>query len=428
MPVHKVEGGYKWGQHGKVYPTREQAEKQARAIYANGYTGDTSISGDFVYTESVQKDSDFGRLEITKFNISKEAINEYRGRELAQCEELGLIPDKIYRLYRPADELIKAADSANQVPITIEHPIGLDTPVTPQDRSGATGSDTRFEAPYLVTSGKIWEAEAIRGIKDRSRREVSIFSTFDVEMQPGIFKGEKYDGIIRNICINSVALTMAGRAGYDVAVGDSTTKVTLMDNIKDLIRSRFAAASDSEIDEVHNEIMKLIKSNESEHQTIENDLDTIKKATGDKDANCLGADYKPTGDSKKEEKEVDEEKKATGDTDDDTEKKEKKEEKKATGDSDIQAIIAREVAKVKAQMHAREEAQDLVRARYGKVVGDSAEDIYKSVLKAENVDTTDLHPSAYKALVTHVLATKAQAITHRAVGDSKPLSLDDFEL
>jgi len=37
MPVHKVKGGYKWGQSGKVYPTKQQAEKQARAIYASGY-------------------------------------------------------------------------------------------------------------------------------------------------------------------------------------------------------------------------------------------------------------------------------------------------------------------------------------------------------------------------------------------------------
>ena len=37
MPVHKVKGGYKWGKTGKTYPTRKQAEKQARAIYASGW-------------------------------------------------------------------------------------------------------------------------------------------------------------------------------------------------------------------------------------------------------------------------------------------------------------------------------------------------------------------------------------------------------
>ena len=37
MPVRKVQGGYRWGQSGKVYPTKAQAERQGRAIYASGY-------------------------------------------------------------------------------------------------------------------------------------------------------------------------------------------------------------------------------------------------------------------------------------------------------------------------------------------------------------------------------------------------------
>ena len=35
MPVKKVQGGYKYGEKGKVYPTREQAARQGRAIQAN---------------------------------------------------------------------------------------------------------------------------------------------------------------------------------------------------------------------------------------------------------------------------------------------------------------------------------------------------------------------------------------------------------
>jgi hypothetical protein len=35
MPVKKVKGGYKWGSTGKVYPTKEEAEAQGRAIFAS---------------------------------------------------------------------------------------------------------------------------------------------------------------------------------------------------------------------------------------------------------------------------------------------------------------------------------------------------------------------------------------------------------
>lgn len=48
MPVHKVikDGrtiGYQWGETGKVYRTKAQAERQARAIYASGYRGDRDV-------------------------------------------------------------------------------------------------------------------------------------------------------------------------------------------------------------------------------------------------------------------------------------------------------------------------------------------------------------------------------------------------
>ena len=37
MPVTRVTGGYRWGNSGKVYPTRAQAERQGRAARASGY-------------------------------------------------------------------------------------------------------------------------------------------------------------------------------------------------------------------------------------------------------------------------------------------------------------------------------------------------------------------------------------------------------
>lgn len=37
MPIRRVPGGWKWGRHGKVYPTRKGAVKQAAAAHARGY-------------------------------------------------------------------------------------------------------------------------------------------------------------------------------------------------------------------------------------------------------------------------------------------------------------------------------------------------------------------------------------------------------
>lgn len=46
MPVHKVAGGFQWGDHGKVYKSKEKAEAQGRAAFANGYKGDAAMYAD----------------------------------------------------------------------------------------------------------------------------------------------------------------------------------------------------------------------------------------------------------------------------------------------------------------------------------------------------------------------------------------------
>ena len=45
MPVRKVNGGYRWGSSGKVYPNKSQAERQGRAIYASGYANGGQAGG-----------------------------------------------------------------------------------------------------------------------------------------------------------------------------------------------------------------------------------------------------------------------------------------------------------------------------------------------------------------------------------------------
>lgn len=34
MPVRKVKGGYQWGRSGTIYPLRQDAERQGKAIKA----------------------------------------------------------------------------------------------------------------------------------------------------------------------------------------------------------------------------------------------------------------------------------------------------------------------------------------------------------------------------------------------------------
>lgn len=405
MPVHQKDGKWYWGSKGP-FESKEKAEEVERAAYANGYRGDSYDMG-----SSVRTYDDYGRMNITQCNISKECVSPYRGSSLPGWRDLGLNPERLYYIYRPAEELIRAADSFNNVPVTIEHPNQLDTPDTPQERVGTTGTDTRFEAPYLVASMKLWDKAAIEGVENSTRRELSIFpSFFDLDMTPGEFMGQAYDGVARNISGNSVALTIKGRVGAECAVGDSQDQEeTLMEGLTDLIKTKFATASDSDADELAKGIMELMAQHEQSeiNSGDESEEDEKKgKAAGD------------------ESDESDDE--STGDEDEDDDKKGKE----PMGDSAIRDLVAKAKAEARAEARrefsATREAMRTVEPVYGHVSGDSADDIYKAVLKQEKVNIDGVHPSAYKALVQMAIHGKT---SKQPVGDSaeKQASAADFK-
>lgn len=406
MPVEEKNGSWWWGSKGP-FPSKEKAEEVERAAYANGYRGDSYDMG-----SSVRTYDDYGRMNITQCNISKECVSPYRGSSLPGWRDLGLNPDRLYYIYRPAEELIRAADSFNNVPVTIEHPNQLDTPDTPQERVGTTGTDTRFEAPYLVTSMKLWDKAAIEGVENSTRRELSIFpSFFDLDMTPGEFMGQAYDGVARNISGNSVALTIKGRVGAECAVGDSQDQEeTLMEGLTDLIKTKFATASDSDADELAKGIMELM----AQHEQSEINKDK----PGDND----DPDKDKPGDNDDPEKD----KEKPGDNDD----PEKEKDKEPMGDSAIRDLVAKAkseaLAEARREFSATREAMRTVEPVYGHVSGDSADDIYKAVLKQEKVNIDGVHPSAYKALVQMAIHGKT---SKQPVGDSaeKQASAADFK-
>lgn len=406
MPVHQKDGKWYWGSKGP-FVSKEKAEEVERAAYANGYRGDSYDMG-----SSVRTYDDYGRMNITQCNISKECVSPYRGSSLPGWRDLGLNPDRLYYIYRPAEELIRAADSFNNVPVTIEHPNQLDTPDTPQERVGTTGTDTRFESPYLVTSMKLWDKAAIEGVENSTRRELSIFpSFFDLDMTPGEFMGQAYDGVARNISGNSVALTIKGRVGAECAVGDSQDQEeTLMEGLTDLIKTKFATASDSDADELAEGIMELM----AQHEQSEINKDK----PGDND----DPDNDKPGDNDDPEKD----KEKPGDNDD----PEKEKDKEPMGDSAIRDLVAKAkseaLAEARREFSATREAMRTVEPVYGHVSGDSADDIYKAVLKQEKVNIDGVHPSAYKALVQMAIHGKT---SKQPVGDSaeKQASAADFK-
>jgi hypothetical protein len=164
-----------------------------------------------------RKDAD-GRLCCKDVRISKCGVNPYYGREVADWERLGLDPSRVYALLRSPEALEKAAASFASRPLLRDHARQM---AADSDRGlvvGTVGPNARFIDPYLFADLTIWSADAIRQIESGAKAQLSAGYGFAVDMTPGKWAGRRFDGIMRGIVGDHVALCDVGRAGADVAV------------------------------------------------------------------------------------------------------------------------------------------------------------------------------------------------------------------
>lgn len=127
-----------------------------------------------------------GRLQISRTNISKANVNAYYGREIPGSEELGLDPNKLYRLWRHPDELRKAAKTFNNIPVLSKHIPDFPTDPPNEFRVGVTHSNAEFDGTYLTVGMSIWDNSAIAGIESGEQRELSASYKYVADMTPGV--------------------------------------------------------------------------------------------------------------------------------------------------------------------------------------------------------------------------------------------------
>jgi hypothetical protein len=167
-----------------------------------------------------------GYLHVAVNNISKAVVNPYNGDEIPDFEKLGLDPKRVYFLLRDPQELEKAAPTFNNLPLLDFH-----EPISAEEFDekrefvvGATGDQARFQDPYLQNSLVVWDAGAIERIDTREQVELSCAYRYEIDLTPGKYEGVAYDGVMRNLRGNHVALVDEGRAGPDVVVSDAKPK------------------------------------------------------------------------------------------------------------------------------------------------------------------------------------------------------------
>lgn len=377
-----------------------------------------------------------GHLRVEMTPISKANVCPYYGREIPDFEALGLDPDRIYRLYRDADELAKAAPTFVGKPLLLKH-----IPVSAKDHPreavvGAIGDAVEFHAPYLMAPLSIWDGAAIALIESDRQKELSSSYRYRADMTPGTLAGESYDGVMRDISANHVALVSEGRAGPDVVVGDS--KKELIEMKKTALLSRMASVAHGAI--LAHVIPKLANDQKIDVSaalvgvTAENfkaKRATIIEAVGKAAKGKLAADAKLDGledvlvaldgvevqEAMDEEDDEDEAKKKKKAEDDAEEEKEKKAAEDAEKDDDedkvdkkaMDSAIATAVSKAKTEVRAEmlktaadiRIAEEAVRPYIGKLAmaHDSADAVYRTALTSLGVDIDGVHPSALPAIL-----------------------------
>lgn len=229
------------------FPTEAMATRAGELLSGKEFDGlafdrmTISVKGEIIdfkqvmaFDKSARTYDPDGRMHLEACHISKACVSPYLGKEIPGYEQLELDADKVYQLLRDPVELQKAAPTFNGLPLLIKH-----TPINAADHEekadevvGATGTHAAFNAPYLDNALVIWPQFAIDGVIKKVQKELSCGYYYRPDMTPGKYQGVSYDGVMRDIVGNHVALVEEGRAGPDVVVSDAANPETKESTMK----------------------------------------------------------------------------------------------------------------------------------------------------------------------------------------------------
>ena len=166
-----------------------------------------------------------GWYEIKDNPLSVVGVYPYMGRSISsEC-----IQDHLYGVYRPESELSSqdCIDSFKLIPWIDDHVMlgSEDAGLTPSEQKGVQGvigQDVYFDGTTLRGNIKVF-SEAMANLIANGKKELSCGYRCRYEYSPGVYNGQEYQYVQRDIRGNHLALVENGRMGPDVAVLDHLT-------------------------------------------------------------------------------------------------------------------------------------------------------------------------------------------------------------
>lgn len=195
------------------------------------------IAFDYATTRTVDAD---GHLHVASSVISSSQVNDYRAEEIPNWEALGLERGRVYALLRDPVELEKGAPTLHGKPLLIIH-----KPVTAEehDREVVIGSvhNPEWDAPNVLAELAAWDGEGIDLINSGEKKDLSAGYRYRADMTSGEFNGVRYDGVMRDISFNHVAIVKVGRV-IGAFVGDEAIQEETV-TMKNTVLTRKAAVA-----------------------------------------------------------------------------------------------------------------------------------------------------------------------------------------
>ena len=374
--------------------------------------------------ETVRSFDKDGRMKVAVSRISKADVNPYWGREIVGGEELGLDPDHVYNVFRPPEELRRAASTFNKLPILAIHKHVSAKDPKKELIIGTTGSNSAFDGEYLTNDLAFWDAEFIGKIESDEQRELSSSYRYVPVLENGSYNSQPYEIKMTQIEGNHVALVVEGRAGPDVLVADSQIQPpgkvrTVKLNPKQLaaLKKRMPQlkmAMDEGLD------------TEAAEQALEEALEEVQALGGEPtqaqdngNAELVGLVKqllaKLEGGTANDEDDEEAKRKAAQDEENRAEEARKADQAKNA--SAMDAKIKSATDEVRTSIEGRFRAAQKVEPITGRIDAmafDSAESIYSHALKVGGMDPEKHDKVAYAGIVDVLLASRANAPVHTA--------------
>lgn len=187
----------------------------------------------------------------------------------------------IIRELRHPDEVFDQESMASlaMIPVTNNHPDGLIDSESARDyQVGMTGEIvTVADDTYLDVKSVITDHETIEDAEN-GKVELSPGYRCELDFTPGVWKGEKYDAIQRNIRYNHLAIVKKGRSGPEVRLHLDADDAVEMELNQTKEKSKMKKIKlDGKTFEVSDEVAAHMDALENEARKAQEEMDDFKK-------------------------------------------------------------------------------------------------------------------------------------------------------